>query len=72
MKKEMEAYKQQLFETAAEYGRAGRAAYAELEQHIDEALEHDRTPKDILADLEKRGRIFPRSQSGSLTSNNRT
>lgn len=51
MSKETENYKQQLFETAAEYGKAGRAAYHELEQHIDESLENRIKPKIILADL---------------------
>jgi hypothetical protein len=51
MTKEIENYKQQLFETAAEYGKAGRAAYTELEQHIDEAIEDKRKPKEILAEL---------------------
>jgi hypothetical protein len=51
MNKQIEDYKQQLFEIAAEYGKAGRAAYNELEQHIDEALEHDTKPNHILAEL---------------------
>lgn len=51
MTKEIENYKQQLFETAAEYGKAGRSAYQELEQHIDDALEHEAKPKEIMAEL---------------------
>jgi hypothetical protein len=51
MGKATEDYKQQLFEAAAEYGKAGRAAYHELEQHIDEGLEHGAKPKDVIAEL---------------------
>lgn len=51
MEKKIETYKQELFETAAEYGRAGRRAYGELEQHIDEALESGSKPEQLLAEL---------------------
>lgn len=51
MSRVIEDYKQQLFEVAAEYGKAGRAAYSELEQHIDEAVEAGRKPQDVIAEL---------------------
>ncbi len=51
MNKQIENYKQQLFETAAEYGKAGRAAYQELEQHIDESVENKIKAHTILAEL---------------------
>jgi hypothetical protein len=51
MSKEIENYKQQLFETAAEYGKAGRAAYEELAAHIDESLEHGANAREITKEL---------------------
>ncbi len=51
MNKDIDNYKQQLFETAAEYGKAGRAAYQELDQHIDEAVGQKLKPRQILAEL---------------------
>jgi len=51
MSKAIEDYKQRLFEVAAEYGKAGRAAFSELEQHIDDAAEAGRKPKEIITEL---------------------
>lgn len=51
MDRKLEDYKQQLFEAAAEYGKAGRAAYEELTEHIDESVENGRKPKDIVTEL---------------------
>ncbi len=51
MTNQIENYKQQLFEAAAEYGKAGRAAYQELEQHIDEAIENNVKPREIIIEL---------------------
>jgi hypothetical protein len=51
MNKATDSYKQRLFEVAAEYGKAGRIAYGELEQHIDDAVEDGFKPADVLAEL---------------------
>lgn len=51
MKIEIENYKQRLFEVAAEYGKAGRLAYHELDLHIDEALENQLKPNQIIDEL---------------------
>lgn len=51
MTQQIDDYKQQLFETAAEYGKAGRAVYTEIELHIDEALDNNRKPKEIINEL---------------------
>lgn len=49
--RKIEDYKQLLFEAAAEYGKAGRAAYEELTEHIDESLENGQRPKDIITEI---------------------
>lgn len=51
MVKDLDNYKQQLFEAAAEYGKAGRAAYQELEMHIDEAVDNKVKPKLVIAEF---------------------
>jgi hypothetical protein len=51
MSNQIEDYKQSLFESAAEYGKAGRAAYEELQEHIDEALDHGTPPQKVISDI---------------------